>query len=193
MKTCRIGMLTVLAAVVGLAGPLTAQTGVVPTGALYPEKPLPPAQKELRDAVSVLRDTLRAVLATAERMERAQSAGSGAVLMSSARVMAADCARASRGAARLQEQIKGFSTSEKRGDDVLNSYRSAILVLQRDMDACSTDAGAAIVPAPDSVKLAAVRTRARKAMVGYDRSVQQVMKTLSIPFEPKGHKSAIDI
>lgn len=177
-----------------LASPalLSAQTAATMPG-IWPEQPLPPAKEELRNAVIVLRDSLRAVLATSERVERAQSGRSNAVLRSAGRTLMADCGRASRGAATLQDKIKAFTTSEPRGDEVLQRFRRSIMTLHQAMVTCSTDVAAAVTPTIDGAKLTAVGGRNRSAMVAYERSVQEVMKTLSIRFDPKGHKSAINM
>jgi hypothetical protein len=178
-----------------LASPdaMLAQTAAATMPGLWPEQPLPPAKEELRNAVIVLRDSLRAVLATSERIDRAHASGSSAVLRSAGRTLTADCSRASRGAAALQEKIKGFSTSDPRGDEVLERYRRAILALEQAMAACNSDVASALSPEVDGAKLTAVGTRNRKAMDAYEGSVQEVMKTLSIRFDPKGHKSAINM
>lgn len=178
-----------------LASPaiVSAQTAAATMPGIWPEQPLPPAKEELRNAVSVLRDTLRAVLATTERVERAQTGGSAAVLRSAGRTLVSDCGRAARGAATLQDKIKGFSTSEPRGDEVLDRFRRSILALEQAMTACNADATEAVTPAVDGAKLTALGNRNRTAMVAYERSVQEVMKTLSIRFDPKGHKSAINM
>ena len=183
-----------LVVVAPLAGPsLAAQTPAPATApGLWPERPLAPSQKEFRDAVIVLRDSLRAVLATAARLERTQAAGSNAVVASNARSLVSECERASRGAARLQEQIKGFTTSEQRGNDALDRFRRALLGLQREMSACSTEVHAAVQPTVTGDKLGAAHAKATKAIGAYDVAVQEIMKTLSIHLDPKNHKSAIE-
>lgn len=190
MRYRKLGLALSLFAVPAIAGPLAAQ--VTPPG-IWPEKPLTPAQKDLKDAVVILRDTLRVVQATSERLSRAQVAGSGAVMMSSARSLAIDCDRAARNASRVQERIRGFSTSEERGDAVLDRFRRSLLTLQRDMATCNTDAVAALDGAPDGEHLVKIRTVAVKATARYEESVDVLMKTLGIHLDPKGHKSAIQI
>ena len=183
-----------LVIVAPLAGPsLAAQTRAPVTApGLWPERTLAPSQKEFRDAVIVLRDSLRAVLATAARLDRAQAAGSNAVVASNARSLVSECERASRGAAHLQEQIKGFTTSEQRGNDALDRFRRALLALQHDMAACGTEVNAAVLPTVTGDKLGAAHAKATKAISAYDVAVQAIMKTLSIPLDPKNHKSAIE-
>ena len=46
---------------------------------------------------------------------------------------------------------------------------------------------------PAGAKLSDIRIRAVKAVVVYEQAVQSLMKTLGIPLDPKGHKSAIQI
>ncbi len=185
-----VGLMLSLLVLPVAAGPLAAQ--VTPPG-LWPEKPLSAAQKDLKDAVVILRDSLRAVQATSERLERAHLAGSGAVLTSSARSLAGDCARAARNASWVQERIRGFSTSEERGNAMLDRFRRSLLTLQRDMTTCTTDASAALGTTPDGDRLVKIRTMALKATVRYETMVEELMKTLDIPLDPKGHKSAIQI
>ncbi len=185
-----VGLIFSLLAAPVIAGPLAAQ--VTPPG-IWPEKQLTAAQKDLKDAVVVLRDSLRAVQATSARLERAHLAGSGAVLTSTARSLAADCERAARSASWVQERISGFSTSEERGDAMLERYRRSLLTLQRDMTSCTTDATAALGQSSDGERLSKVRTVAVKATARYETTVEELMKTLGIPLDPKGHKSAIQI
>ncbi|MBA2291369.1 MAG: hypothetical protein H0W15_02815 [Gemmatimonadales bacterium] len=173
-----------------VAGPLAGQ--VTPPG-IWPEKTLSPAQKDLKDAVVILRDTLRVVQSTSERLERAHLAGRGAVLTSSARSLAVDCERAARSASWVQARIGGFSTSEERGDAVLEQFRRSLLTLQRDMTTCNTDALSALAASPHGDRLLKIRTLAVKATARYEMTVEELMKTLGIPLDPKGHKSAIQI
>lgn len=185
-----VGLMLSLLVLPVAAGPLGAQ--VTPPG-VWPEKPLSAAQKDLKDAVVILRDSLRAVQATSDRLARAHHAGSGAVLTSSARSLAADCERAARSASWVQERIRGFSTSEERGDAMLDRFRRSLLTLQRDMTSCNTDAVTALASSPNGERLVKIRTVAVKATVRYETMVEELMKTLDIPLDPKGHKSAIQI
>lgn len=190
MNYRKLGIALSLLAAPAITGPLAAQ--VTPQG-VWPEKVLTPAQKDLKDAVVILRDSLRVVQSTSDRLARAHLAGSGAVLTSSARTLATDCDRAARSAAWVQERIRGFSTSESRGDAVLDRFRRSLLTLQREMTTCNTDAVAALGGATDGERLVKIRTIAVNATTRYEASLEELMKTLQIPLDPKGHKSAVQI
>jgi len=184
------------AATLGLAGLATpsvllAQNPTAP--GVWPVKALSPVQTELKNAVIVLRDTLRRLDATAVRLERASATNSVAVIKSSGRVLVDDCTRAARGAARMQEQVKSYSTSDKRGDAVLQRFRASVLMLNHAMTACSRDAAAALAPPARTTQLDSVRKVAVAAAAAYDRAVHELMRTLSIPLDPKGHKSAVEL
>lgn len=183
-------MLSLMVTTPLVAGPLAAQ---VTRPGVWPEKALSPAQKDLKDAVVILRDTLRVVQSTSERLERAHLAGSGAVLTSSARSLAVDCERAARSANWVQARIGGFSTSEERGDAMLEKFRRSLLTLHRDMTTCNADALAALAASPHGDRLLNIRTLAVKATARYEVAVEELMMTLGIPLDPKGHKSAIQL
>ena len=182
----------VLAALL-LAPAATSLSAQATAPGLWPERPLTPEKKELRDAIIIVRDTLRDVRATVNRMERAANAGSPGVLASSARVLSTDCERATRAAVKVQSQVAGLSTSDKKGDQALADFRRAALALQQGMTSCTEQLATATTPSIDATKVASIRSNALKVVVDYENSVHALMKTLSIPLDPKGHKSAIEM
>lgn len=177
------------AAVAAVTIPTTSVAAQVTRPGLWPEKQLSPVQQELKLAVIVLRDTLRAVDATVARLERAHTAGTLSVVASSGRTLAADCARAARGATVIQLKVRGHSTSDPRGDLALARYRLSLDSLRRVMTACSTE----LAGMPAHSILVRAGSNARAAVGQYEVALDAMLRTLSIPLDPKGHKSAIEI
>lgn len=176
------------AAAVAATLPTTSIAAQVTQPGLWPEKPLSPVQHELKLAVIVLRDTLRSVEATATRLERAHAAGTTSVVASTGRVLASDCARAARSTGVIQVHVKGHSTSDPRGDLALARYRLSLDSLQRVMTTCSTE----LAGTPTHSVLVRGGLKARAAVDQYEVALDAMLRTLSIPLDPKGHKSAVE-
>ena len=183
-------LLFACAAIAAATLPTTSVAAQVTQPGLWPEKPLSPVQQELKQAVIVLRDTLRAVDATVSRLERAHAAGTTSVVAASGRTLASDCARAARGAAVIQNQVKGHTTSARWGDLALARYRLSLDSLRRVMSSCSTDL---TTGSPAHAVLVRVGLSARAAVDQYEVALDAMLRTLSIPLDPKGHKSAIEL
>jgi hypothetical protein len=173
-----------------LPAPLLAQppSGLpVPDKSLWPERPLSPAEQELRDAVVVLRDTLYNVDATAARLERGLQ-GSPAVLRATGRTLNAECARGARATGVMRAYAAGLSTDNaKWGEVALTDFRKALTTLEAAMTSCDMASAKAIENTPvDAAALKAAQTKTVLAIRDYERSVKGLLRTLNIPLDPRG-------
>lgn len=162
---------------------------------LWPERTLSPAEQELKTKVIVLRDTLFAIDATAARLIRANEAGKGSVVTASGRALGVDCARGVRATAVMSAHARGLSTSNKKwGDGALGTFRSALTDLDKALRRCET-AGTikAGDPIPSNAAFSEVATGTVAAIRRYEVAQKGLFKTLQIPLDPKGYKSAVDL
>ncbi len=88
--------------------------------------PIDTARGLLRAAMVPLRDTLQTVDGNAERIIRADATRSNAVVISSARVLATQCAGSDSIAASTFARIAAMNTSSANGDRLIGNYRTAI-------------------------------------------------------------------
>jgi hypothetical protein len=173
-----------------LPAPLLAQqpSGLpVPDKSLWPERPLSPAEQELRDAIVVLRDTLYTVDAVAARLERGLE-GSPAVLRATGRTLNAECARGARATGLMRAYAAGLSTDNaKWGEVALTDFRKALATLEAAMTDCGQASAKAIESNPaDADALKAAKTKTVAAIRDYERSVKGLLRTLNIPLDPRG-------
>ena len=183
--------LSVLALLVApVAGPrLLAQQSVI-----FGEEPtLDPMRKTLKADVLVLRDTLYAVDAVSARLVRAKVGGSPSVVLSSARSLQDECARAVRATTVMRGQMTDVGTNDARGKAVIKDYRKALDDLERSMQGCDKSLAAAIARPADADQEPLFRTAltAADAVKLYESKLHVLLKTLQIPVEPKGFRSAI--
>jgi hypothetical protein len=176
-----------------LPAPLLAQqpSGLpAPDKSLWPERPLSPAEQELRDAVVVLRDTLYAVEATAARIERGL-AGSPAVLRATGRTFNTECARGARATGVMRAYAGGLSTDNTNwGQAALTDFRKALVTLEAAMVSCDQASAKAIATTPvDAAALKAVQVKTVLAIREYERSAKGLLRTLDIQLDPRGTTS----
>lgn len=173
-----------------LPAPLLAQqpSGLpAPDKSLWPDRPLSPAEQELRDAVVVLRDTLYAVDATAARIERGLE-GSPAVLRATGRTLNAECARGARSTGIMRAYAAGLSTDNVRwGEVALTDFRKALVTLEAAMVSCDQATAKAIATLPvDAAALKAAQVKTVLAIRDYERSAKGLLRTLNIQLDPRG-------
>lgn len=192
-RVAQLALTALLIAPVGAAAQVTKPSGLpTPDPGLWPERPLSPAEQELRDAIVVMRDTLYAVEATASRLERVLG-GSPAVLLATGRSLQAECARGARSAAQMRTYAAGLSTDNARwGDVALNDFRGAVATLEKAMQGCEEQSGKAIAATPmDKPALAGTKTATVAAIRDYERSSRGLLRTLNIPLDPRGSRKPV--
>lgn len=155
---------------------------------LWPTRELTPVEAELKRHVDTINDTLQRVTATVTMFERQRlSRTSDAVLRSTTRTLASDCARVSRTAVPVDSFANTLSTDNaKWGESALRSYRTAISELRRAMTACATDAErvvAATEPVPGE-RVATISERALTAVRGYQVAENGLLRTLRMDTTP---------
>lgn len=157
-------------------------------GHLWPQRELSPVEQELKDRVVTMRDTLTRVHATVVMLQRQQRARAAAgVLRSTARALAADCARSTRLAASMVEFAATLSTNDpKWGEPTVRAYRTALDDLVAGMRRCS-DAMTTQVEAsePDRDRLFAAAGAATEVVSRYDRAEMDLFRTLKIRLDPR--------
>lgn len=157
-------------------------------GHLWPQRELSPVEQELKDRVVTMRDTLTRVHATVAMLQRQQRARAAAgVLRSTARTLAADCARSGRSAASMVEFAATFSTNDpKWGEPTVRAYRTALDDLVAGMRRCS-EAMTTHVEAsePDRDRLVAAAGAATEVVSRYDRAEMDLFRTLKIRLDPR--------
>jgi hypothetical protein len=178
---------------VTLAGPLTAQTRPLdPTQVsnLWPERELTPAETELRDAVVVLRDTLYAVDAAVERVERARRGDAANSLLRSAGYgLISECQRSERAAGRMETYATGLSTNDTLwGATALRNFRQSTVDLRAAMSSCNRDLNVLVAGngPVDQERVMAAAQAARSAVRTHERAVRGLLRTLKIRLDPKG-------
>lgn len=182
--------LVILASATGQAQSTVPSGLATPTRELWPERPLSPAEQDLRDRVVVLRDSLHAVEATAARLSRALR-GSSAVTLAAGRTLNSDCQAAARATAVMRDFSEGLSTNDSKwGDKALADFRTTLVKLERSMNSCdATTAKAVASPETDTKALGATQLQAVAAIRDYDRAVKGLLRTLNIPLDPRGVKT----
>ncbi len=162
---------------------------------LWPERALSPAEQELKAKVIVLRDTLFAIDATAARLLRANAAGKPSVVTASGRALGTDCARGVRATAVMSTHARGLSTSNKKwGDGALNTFRTALADLDKQLRRC--ESAGTVAPRstpPSTTAFAELATSTVAAIRRYEVAQKGLFKTLQIPLDPKGYKPAVDL
>lgn len=170
------------------AARLSAQSGLI-----YDEVKLDPMREKLKANVLVLRDTLFTLDASAARLVRANTGQMTSVVVSTGRVMRTDCLRAARATALMRTQMAEVGTNDARGKGVIADYKKGLDALEKSMKGCDARSGAALdkKPAPDNDELLQTAVAAQDAIKKYEWDLQVLLKTLQIPVDPKGFKSAI--
>jgi hypothetical protein len=182
--------LVILAPAVGTAQSTVPSGLPTATRDLWPERPLSPAEEDLRDRIVVLRDSLHFVESTAARLNRGLR-GSPAVTLATGRTLNGDCQAAARATAVMREFAAGLSTDNaKWGDKALEDFRSTLAKLERSMNSCdATTAKAVASSEPDIKALGATQVQAVAAIRDYDRAVKGLLRTLKIRLDPRGVKT----
>lgn len=173
-----------------VSAPLTAQA------VIFGEEPKLDAMRlALKADVLVLRDTLAMVDATSARLVRAKIGNSPSVVTSSARALRVDCARATRAIGVMQKQMMSVGTNDPRGKGVINEYNAGLVVLARSMVQCDKSLGTSLA-APkrsDNDPMFRAALASTEALKQYDVKLHVLLKTLQIPVDPKGFKSALKL
>ncbi len=156
---------------------------------LWPERPLSPIEIDLRDRVTVLRDTIAAVDGVVERLQRLDNSSSTAAIRSQRRVLAARCEAVVRGTDPVIEFAAGLSTSDpKWGDRAVADYRKSLADFRIAMQSCNTEALKDGLP---SARYQQVGSAAREAIRSHKIITRNLMKTLQIPFDPRGARPPV--
>ncbi len=194
-EVARTAVLTALVA--GIALPVAAQRPGAGNTAdrlpphvqsqLWPERELSPVEQELKDRVIVMRDTLTRVQATIATLQRQERSGATTgVIRSSARALAADCARSRRTAESMAGFAASLSTDDARwGEPAVQAFRSAVRDLIAAMGRCNTAlAGHAEAATPDAARVLADASAAGETVRKYDRAELDLLRTLKIRIDP---------
>ncbi len=163
---------------------------------IFGEEPvLDPMRKTLKADVLVLRDTLYAVDAVSARLVRAKVGGTSSVVLSSARALRDECARAVRATVVMRGQMTEVGTNDARGKAVIRDYLKALDDLERAMQGCDKSLASAIErPAgADQDPLFRTALASADAVKRYEFKLHVLLKTLQIPVDPKGFRSAINL
>ncbi len=156
---------------------------------LWPSRELSPVEAELKRHVTTMADSLLrldASVALLERQRRSQA--SGAVIRSTARALAADCARAGRTAVPVDSFAATLTTDNAQwGETALRNFRGSITELRRAMQGCSDGAGALAngSAAVSPERITAVADRATVAVRNYQAAEKALLRTLRIEMIPE--------
>jgi len=163
---------------------------------IFGEEPvLDPMRKTLKAEVIVLRDTLYAVDAVSARLVRAKVGGQPSVVVSSARSLRLECSRAVRAATVMRGQMAVVGTNDARGKAVIADYNKALDALKASMNSCdkSLETALSSLTTPEVEPLFRMALAAEDAVKKYEGQLSVLLKTLQIPLDPKGFKSAIEM
>ncbi len=156
---------------------------------LWPERALAPIEVELRDRAIALRDTIAAVDGVVERLQRLGEGGSAAIARSQGRRLAERCESAARGTAPMIEFAATLFTSDARwGDRAVQSYRTSLDRFRTAMQSCNA---AALKDGMSVAQYQQVGTTAREAIRAHEIATRDLMKTLQIPFDPRGARPPV--
>jgi hypothetical protein len=155
---------------------------------LWPTRELTPIEAELKAHVTHMGDSLRRVDAATALLERQRrSRASNAVIRSTTRTLAAECARAGRTAVPVDSFAATLRTDNARwGESALRSYRTSITELRRAMQACTTDASSLVAGQGTvaSDRALAIAERASAAVRGYHVAETGLLRTLRMDTNP---------
>jgi hypothetical protein len=152
-------------------------------------------RKTLKADVLVLRDTLYAVDAVSARLVRAKVGGSLSVVVASARSLRGECTRAARATAVMRTKMTAVGTNDARGKAVIADYVRSLDGLGLAMQGCDKSLETALAPnkRPDQEPLFRVALASADAVKKYEWKLSVLLKTLQIPVDPKGFRSAINM
>lgn len=196
MKSVSHRLAALVIALAGLALPAAAQQpgsnakNLPPhvAGHLWPQRELSPVEQELKDRVVTMRDTLTRVHATVAMLQRQHRARAATgVIRSTARTLAADCARSGRLASSMAEFAATFSTNDpKWGEPSVRAYRTALDDLVAGMRRCNESVTVQVeADEPNLDRLAAAGTQATEVVSRYDRAELDLFRTLKIRLDPR--------
>lgn len=163
---------------------------------IFGEEPvLDPMRKTLKADVLVLRDSLYSVDAVSARLVRAKIGGQPSVVLSAARTLRSECTRAARATVVMRGQMTEVGTNDPRGKAVIKDYLKALDDLERSMQGCDKSLAVAIErPAgADQDPLFRTALASADAVKLYESKLHVLLKTLQIPVDPKGFRSAINL
>ncbi len=150
--------------------------------------PIDTARGELRTAMTGLRDTLQTVDGNASRILRAHAVGQAAVVLSGARVLAAQCRGSDSVAARTLTHLAAMRTSSAVGDRLIGNYRTAVTTLRGTLGTCHEMLAAAVAaPTPDLAAIVAQVRAVDAAARAHDAAMQALADGLQIYLLPKGY------
>lgn len=183
-----LGLVVVAAPLAG--SPLLAQAQI-----FGEEVKLDPMRQKLKSDVLILRDTLYAVDAVSARLVRAKVGNSPAVVVSSARTLRSECTRATRATAVMRTRMAAVGTSDARGKAVILDYTKGLGDLERAMKGCdkALEAALAAPKGPTEEPLLRIALASADAVKKYEWKLNVLLKTLQIPMDPKGFRSAINM
>lgn len=154
---------------------------------LYDVK-LPPLKRELRDALTAVRDTLLTARGHAERLLRAHNTGSSGVVLSMARALRSDCEGTAEALEGAIARTASMHTSAELGDKTLAAYREAATRLRTAMTRCAAEMTSGTGPTPaSSATLAREAGAAAAAMDRYTAPTQDLLRVLEMMLLPKGY------
>lgn len=163
---------------------------------IFGEEPvLDPMRKTLKAEVLVLRDTLYAVDAVSARLVRAKIGGQPSVVVSSARSLRVECSRSVRAATVMRGQMAAVGTNDARGKRVIADYNKSLDELKKSMLRCDTSLETALssLTTPEVEPLFRAALASADAVKKYEAQLSVLLKTLQIPVDPKGFRSAIEM
>lgn len=151
------------------------------------EDSLTPAKSQLRDYVAQLRDTLISVPALRASISRNRATGVTSVVLSNGRELGKRCRVSEAMAVMTIERVAAMKTSDPRGDQALNGYRSGLATLTEDMKTCVRDDSLTMVAAsPDQGRIEQIAAAASDAVMRYDSIRDALMRLLNITLPIKG-------
>jgi hypothetical protein len=152
------------------------------------EDSLPPAKRQLRDELTLLRDTLTRVSALDARISRSEASGMSAVVMSSARQLWTACRSGAGTANRTLDQLSNLQTNDPRGDNALSTYRGALGDLLSDMRSCQQQDSIALGAKPiDARRVQDISAAAAAAILRHDQVRDALVGMLGIRMPVKGY------
>lgn len=184
-----------LAALVIMAAPAVGPRLLAQAQVFGEEPALDPMRKTLKADVLVLRDTLYAVDAVSARLVRAKVGGSPSVVVASARSLRGECTRAARATAVMRTKMAAVGTNDSRGKAVIADYVKSLDALGLAMQGCDKSLETALSPTRrlDQEPLFRVALASADAVKNYEWKLSVLLKTLQIPVDPKGFRSAINM
>ena len=152
------------------------------------EDSLPPAKKQLRDLLTVLRDTLNRVSSMDSRISRARASGMTSVVASNARQLEKACVAAVAQVRRTTDKLAGMETRDERGDNALSAYRGGLADLLSDLVTCQHDDSLMLAaPKFDGARAESVSSAAAHAVELHDQIRDALLRMLGVRLPVSGY------